>query len=478
MPANNLRAEVLVIGSGPGGATTAHVLAEGGKDVLILEEGPDLSPDSCAPFSVEEMRQKYRAGGLNPAFGAGKVAMVEGRCAGGGSEINSALYHRTPADILDHWRQTFKVQNTRECDLLPHFQYCEEALRVGTSPTQTPLASRKLHHGAQQLAWHSLEVPRCFKYSDTPEASGAVTGTRQSMTRTFLPRARQAGARLMPLTRANRLRRSGSGWVASASTAGNPVEIHADTVFVCGGAIQTPLLLRRSGFTSNVGDTLALHPTVKAVALFDEEVNHESMGVPVHQVKEFSPRMSFGCSISSPPYLALALAGYRPSEIALKERWRNMAIYYGMIAGPNSGSVRPVLNLRDPLIRYGLSAIDLRDLATALRRLCRILLAAGARKVYPCIDGARAISSEDELSSVPSMLSPDRSNLMTIHLFSSCPMGEDPALCAVDSMGRVHGASNLIVNDASLICTAPGVNPQGTVTALAHRNAMHFLGRL
>lgn len=478
MFANHLRSEVLVIGSGPGGATTAHILAEHGKDVLILEEGPDLPQDSCPPFSVQEMKQKYRAGGLNPALGAGKVAMVEGCCAGGGSEINSALYHRTPAGILEHWENEFKLRNTREGDLLPHFRYCEEALKVGTSPAETPLASRKLHYGARELSWRSLEVPRCFEYSDIPGLDGAIAGTRQSMTRTFLPRARQAGARLLPLTRANRLQRSGSGWVVTATNAGKPVEIRTDAVFVCGGAIQTPLLLRRSGFTRNTGDSLALHPTVKAVALFDEEVNHETMGVPVHQVKEFSPRMSFGCSISSPPYLALALGGYRPSEVALKERWRNMAIYYAMITGPNSGSVRPVLNLADPLIRYSLSPLDLRDLATASRRLCKLLLAAGARKVYPCIDGVRPIGNEDELSTIPSMLPADRSNLMTIHLFSSCPMGEDEGRCAVDSMGRVHGVSNLIVNDASLICTAPGVNPQGTVTALAHRNAMHFLGRL
>ena len=61
------RAEVVVIGSGPGGATTAHLLAEHGKDVLILEEGPDLPLESCPPFGIQEMAQKYRAGGLNPA---------------------------------------------------------------------------------------------------------------------------------------------------------------------------------------------------------------------------------------------------------------------------------------------------------------------------------------------------------------------------------------------------------------------------
>jgi choline dehydrogenase-like flavoprotein len=195
-------------------------------------------------------------------------------------------------------------------------------------------------------------------------------------------------------------------------------------------------------------------------------------------VKEFSPKMSFGCSISSLPYLGLALADYAGHEGEVKSRWRHMAIYYGMIAGPHTGTVRPIFGLPDPLIRYRLSAEDLRDLATALRRLTRMLLAAGARIVYPSIAGARPITGEDQLSTIPGSLPPDRSNLMTIHLFSSCPMGEDRARCATDSMGQVHGTANLFVNDASLVPTAPGVNPQGTVMALARRNTLHFLGQL
>ena len=45
----------------------------------------------------------------------------------------------------------------------------------------------------------------------------------------------------------------------------------------------------------------------------------------------------------------------------------------------------------------------------------------------------------------------------------------------VDSFGRVHEFKNLRVNDASLLCTAPGVNPQGSIMALARRNVMRFL---
>jgi choline dehydrogenase-like flavoprotein len=478
MRGTSQRAEVVVIGSGPGGATTAHLLAEHGKDVIILEEGPDLPLETCRPFGIDEMVQKYRAGGLNLILGNAKVAFVEGRTVGGGSEVNSGLYHRTPPNILEQWRDEFQTRESLDSDLLPHFLSCEEALHVGTSPGTTPLASRKLEIGAEQLGWKALEVPRWFKFDGSIGPDGSPMGTRQSMSKTFIPRALRAGARLMAETRVHRLQRCGTGWKVLATRQGRQVEILAEIVFVCAGALQTPLLLRRSGITNKIGDSLAIHPTVKAVAMFDEEVNYEDLGVAVHQVNEFSPRMSFGCSISSLAHLGLALADYPSFEHDVKSRWRYMAIYYAMIAGPRTGSIRPIFNLPDPFIRYHLSAQDLRDLATALRRLTRLLLAAGARKVYPSVACALPITAEDEISTIPSELSANRSNLMTVHLFSSCPMGEDRTRCATSSMGQVHATSNLYINDASLIPTAPGVNPQGTVMALARRNTLHFLRQL
>ena len=45
------------------------------------------------------MVQKYRNGGQTVALGRNKIAYVEGRCVGGGSEINSGLYHRTPPEV-------------------------------------------------------------------------------------------------------------------------------------------------------------------------------------------------------------------------------------------------------------------------------------------------------------------------------------------------------------------------------------------
>ena len=141
--------------------------------------------------------------------------------------------------------------------------------------------------------------------------------------------------------------------------------------------------------------------------------------------------------------------------------------------GPARGTVRNVGG--NALVRYRLSREDLASLSLGLRRLARVLFAAGAVELYPSIAGMPPLRSEDDLSRIPAELPAHRTSLMTVHLFSSCPMGENRRLCATDSFGRVHEAPDLYLNDASLLCTAPGVNPQETIMALARRNTLRYL---
>lgn len=474
-----LAAEVVVVGSGPGGAVTACLLAEGGRDVLLVEEGPLLAADLPAPFSLAEMVAKYRNGGVTVALGPTKIAYAEGRCVGGGSEVNSGLYHRTPGDLLERWRRDYRLDAAREDDLRPHFEACERDVSVSYLHGDPPAASLRLHEGARRLGWSSLEVPRWFLHDPARPGRGA----RQSMSRTYLPRALRAGARLLPDTRVGTLRRDGANWTLRGFTrpAGGParaVEVTAGTVFVCGGATQTPALLRRSGFTRNVGDSLRMHPTVKVVARFPEPVNSAGMGVPVHQVKQFAPRFSFGCSVSTPPHLALALADHPDHLPDVGTGWPFLAAYYAMISGDGAGSLRTLPGFADPVVRYRVTGGDMAGLAEALRHLCRLLLRAGAVELFPGVAGVPPVRSEGDVERLPAPLPRSRTSLMTIHLSSSCPFGEDRRRCAVDSFGRVHGADGLYVADASLLCTQPGVNPQGSIMAFARRNAHEFLGGL
>ena len=473
-PPRELSAEIVVVGSGPGGAITACLLAEAGRDVLLVEEGHYLALGSCQPFSVEEMVQKYRNGGQTVALGANKISYVEGRCVGGGSEINSGLYHRTPPEILESWRREFQLDGATESEMRPHFEACEADLSVSSAPGPLPPPSAKLRDGAARLGWKSLEVPRWYRYA--AGATDATGGQRQSMTGTYVPRFLRAHGRLLPRTRVAKFEPHGAKWLVHGchATTG-AIRISAETLFIAGGAVQTPALLRRSGLDQNIGNSLRLHPTIKVVAKFPDTVNSAAMGVPSHQVKEFAPKFSFGCSVSSPGYLALALLEHPAQVRRVAGLWPRLATYYAMISGEGRGSVRNLPRFRDPLVRYRLTENDQRDLADGLRKLCEVLFAGGAQALYPGVTDSAELTTPDDLRKLPQSLPTGLASLMTIHLFSSCPMGEDRAKCATNSYGRLHGFKNLHVADASLLCTAPGVNPQGSIMAFARRNVLHFL---
>lgn len=469
-------ADVIVIGSGPGGAVTASICAEAGKFVVMLEEGEHLPLESAPHFSREEILQKYRNAGINIGFGSTKLAYVEGCCVGGGSEINRGLYHRISAEVLENWRRDYRVDALTASDLEPHFAACEEVAKVQYLPGPAPQLSAKLASGASNLGWACLEVPRLYAY-----ATDLVTGSpgrKQSMSETFVPRFMKAGGTLMAGTRATRISRGSGSWIVTALSKDGKnwrqLELSAKTVFVAAGAVQTPWLLRRSGIKTNVGNSLRFHPMLKAVAMFRDEINTPDELEPVHQIKEFDPRFSMGCSMSKRPALALAMAVHPEMTEAVDRDWRRMAIYYVQSTG-GTGQVRSLPGFRDPLVRVSLRPPDLKELADGLARLAEVLFAAGAEAVYPSIPGYPVLRSPADIAKLPETISPKQANATALHLFSSCPMGEDEQKCAADSFGRVHGLDGLYIADASLLCGPTVVNPQGTVMAVARRNVMHAI---
>lgn len=103
------------------------------------------------------------------------------------------------------------------------------------------------------------------------------------------------------------------------------------------------------------------------------------------------------------------------------------------------------------------------------------MLEAGALEVYPSFKGAPSVRNRRDLATMQQAFSATRASVMTVHLCSTVPMGELEGRTGADSFGLVHGCSNIYVNDASLLPTAPGVNPQASVMAFAIRNARHFV---
>ncbi|HEX6312747.1 MAG TPA: GMC family oxidoreductase [Acidimicrobiia bacterium] len=463
--------DVLVIGSGAGGAVTAFLLAQGGRDVTVVEEGPWIDPDAMEPFSLEEMVAKYRHRPA-AALGSPTIAYAEGRCVGGSTEINSGLYHRLPGYLAEAWRDEFDIDEFGPDALDAYAKRIEAELAVSRLPGAPPPSSALLERGATKLGWRAVEFARVFRY-DT-----AGRGVKQTMTRTLVPRAVDAGATVVPNCRVLRvLRRDGRAIGARCRRTEDgrveDLDIRADHVFVCGGAIQTPAILHRSGVRGRVGAGLKVHPMIKIAARFPHPVDHG--GVPMQVITEFGPNLSIGGSASRRGQVAMALAESSPDfEEALAD-WEHVSVYYAAIRTEGAGRVIGVPGLRAPVVTYRLTEADLSRLARGLVHLGEALLAAGATELYPSVRGGPVVRRPEGLVDWWSSVTRSRANLMTVHLTSTVRMGQARSRTGTDSFGRVWGVRNLRVNDASLLPDAPGVNPQGAIMALAARNCEQFL---
>jgi choline dehydrogenase-like flavoprotein len=107
-----------------------------------------------------------------------------------------------------------------------------------------------------------------------------------------------------------------------------------------------------------------------------------------------------------------------------------------------------------------------------------VLLAAGAIELYPSIVGGPVARSVDDLGQWWDRADRSRTNLQTVHLFSTVRMGDDRSRTGTDSYGKVWDHDNLYVNDGSLLPDAPGVNPQAAIMTIATRNTERFLSSL
>lgn len=481
-----LSCDALVIGTGAGGATAAASLAAAGRDVLMLEEGPYAPIDTAPTCLSETMPLLWRGGGLTATLGGAPIAFVEGRCVGGGTEINSAIFQRTPDTVLDEWARGNKIHDLSAALLAPFFDRATAIVNASITTDTAGAPTDILARAGEAMHWKvsRLERGRRDGGPSLQKISGFATGAKQSMSATLIPQALSAGARLVANCRVTRLRHEGRRVVgASAIVRGgdgrqHAVNVTASDVFVCAGTTQTPAILKRSGIRSRAGNAFQLHPTLRLLARFPDKIEAHKHHLPLVAITEFMPEMRFGGSVFTLATFGLGLA----EDWAMRGNWiadyEHYVMYYVMIRPDGVGGIKTVPGLAEPVVTYRLTERDWRRLGEGGELLAQALLKVGAQRVVPSIRGHAGWASESELALARGTALPrGRTSLMTIHLFGSCPMGSDADYHVTDSFGKLHGMDNVIIADGSVLPGAPGVNPQATIMALALRNVDAFLAR-
>ena len=150
----------IVVGSGPGGAISACLLAENACNVLLIEQGASIKASEQNPFSTFDIPKMYHHAGLNMTIGQTPIKLIQGSVMGGGSEINSGLYHRTPESILKKRKNNFGVEHLDASFTASLFEENETELSIQNIEGDYPKCSQRLLDLCKKTSWDIQEIPR------------------------------------------------------------------------------------------------------------------------------------------------------------------------------------------------------------------------------------------------------------------------------------------------------------------------------
>ncbi len=468
--------DVIIIGSGFGGAIPAQLLSREGGSVTLLERGPwrDTTEVTAAgihqraalphgwqflPQVLHRLHHRWlptRGVTINPRgllelFFADGINVVCSNGVGGGSHVYSGL-HALPLHE-NYWDG--RAEGVSVVSMAPHY----EALLTQFGSRQPPLLhgcegpalpegfSALLPSAQPHWGYRSLDVDGRSVDFREEGMFGSPRGNKLTLDSACLLPAMADGLRLEAECEVVSIARETSGvFCVTARRPGNRFEaFRAPRVIVAAGAVNTVSLLLRSraggglsgmpalgrGFGSN-GDVMAYWPVNQS------GVDHTVSGVYERMFAHQEDK-------DGPVFMQTGIAGLAAIPIPswLKRRLRQDLFVAGMGVDSADGHV----GLHGQRIRLSYSRDNSPVFARAYSRLCEL-----------------GVSSAVSLR-IPSAVT-------TVHPLGGAVLGDDETRAVIDAKGQVYGIPGLYVTDAAALPAALGAPPSLSIAAWARHVAM------
>jgi len=477
----DLECEFVVVGSGAGGAAVAYDLARRGRAVLIVEEGRYFDRRHFDGRPPRAFRDMYRDRGLTIALGNVGMPVWSGRAVGGSTVVNSGTCYRAPERTFARWRRAYGLSQFSSSSMSPYYDAVEQMLDVGyPDPKYLGGVARVIARGATRLGFKHGPVRRNAPGCDGAGVCvlGCPTGAKRSTDVSYIPRALEHGAQLVSNATVETIevKDGRARGVTARLASGRTLRVKAEAVIVAGGALMTPLLLRKNGLCTEsgwLGRNLSIHPASKVVAQFDEVIDMVTSAIPQsYSIEEFADEgiMLEGGSVP-PSAAALGMWSIGEDFVRLMDDYRHLALFGFMIQDRSRGRVLPGRK-GSPLVLYSLNEPDTRRMQRGIEILVEVFLAAGARRVFPFVRGQYEISSHHDLDRLRKRsLRPGDFEVTSYHPLGTCRIGADPKRSCLRPDHRAWHVTGLYVVDGSAIPSSLGVNPQLTIMAMALRAA-------
>ncbi|GAB6899189.1 FAD-dependent oxidoreductase [Kineosporia succinea] len=508
--------DVVVIGSGFGGAIPAYHLAAGGARVVVLERGPWLSSG--------ELEHSFKFGSSATRafdFTAGSgMSVLGGNCVGGGSVVYFAAMPRPPAFVFERQgslgRRIWPRALSRET-LNPWYDRVTESVQVEDATWKDISYGGGLWGALCDHAGRTANpLPSAVDGEKCVDCNWMMAGCRfdakKSLTLNYLPAAVAHGAQIRPLHEVQQITREGQEYLVHFRTV-DPVDyrvlgeegtLRAAVVIVAAGAGATPVILQRSepalgAMPHGVGRYFSGNGERLNVVEIDEERVRSVLGLQGRNGGGYSAfQVGRGPVVANwdkldaalpeferysleqlyfPPGLGTVLAragGPSPDWFGLDKkellaRWQSWLIIFEMIEDDNEGVFGPP----PPTGNSVRLAQQTLGRGTLRYRPRPSTLAAWARADADISD----IVGRDGLG-VARPWTNDLVGAYTVHPLSSCRVGDDPATSALDNGHELYGHPGIFVTDGSAVPTALTVNPSMTIAAMAERAVPNIVRRL
>jgi choline dehydrogenase-like flavoprotein len=475
-------ADVVVVGTGAGGAVVGALLAEQGYDVIFVEEGSHYGTPSFNPYVTESVPRLYRDASATVIAGVPPIPYIEGRCVGGSTTINGGMTWRAPEKVTDRWVKKSGLSELSQKALEPYFELVEHDISAKAQlPESIGEDSRIMREGSQKLGWSYLHNHRnqdtCVGANNC--VLGCPTGAKKSTLVSYLPRAFAKGARCLTEIRVEKLLIEGGRCVGVEGFAldretrrvKRTVQVRGNAVVVACGAVQTPLLLQahKLGRPSRLlGENFSCHPNVKVLGVYPHKLEAWKGVSQAGQIREFEGRgIKLAENMVPPGALASQLPFHGSEAWELLQHYNNMALTGVMIEDSTTGSVK-----RAPFglggARYMLTDNDHERLIEGAKKLAELHFTMGAERVLLPFAHMHMAHSIDDLKKVSTKtIKKSTMDMFTVHLMGTAQIGSKAESSVVDPSGQLWDLPGCYVADASLFPSYAAVNPQVSIMALA-----------
>jgi choline dehydrogenase-like flavoprotein len=500
--------DVLIVGSGFGGAIPAYHLAAGGARVLVLERGPWLTADG---FDQDFKFGTSTTRIFDFVVGDG-MSVLGGNCVGGGSVVYFAAMPRAPRFVFERrgsiGRRMWPAALDRDA-LDPWYDRVAEALPVTTTSWEKVPYIGGLFAAACAAAGHTANpVPTAIDDELCTNCNWMMSGckfdAKRSLLLNYLPAAVAHGAEIRPLHEVQKITRTGAGYRVHYNTidevdyrqATGSGAIDAKIVVIAAGAGATPVILQRSepelgAMPHAVGRYFSGNGERLNTAVLEEDKVRELLGLTRDEATAYlGYQIGKGPTVASWDRLDGALPEYErfsleqlyfppgfgtilaqipdadgPSWFGARKKemigqWRSWLTTFTMSEDDNEGVFGPPpptgnsSRLSQQLLGFG--SLSYRPTPNTLRG-------------WELSDAAvRQILEHNGLSRVMPWTN-DVVGAYSVHPLASCRLGDDPATSALDDTHELRGHPGVFVTDGSAVPGALTVNPAMTIAALAER---------